>query len=174
MSHMPVNTDPPKQKSTGMSRRWPLGFFLAAIVSFIVGGALVGVWISNASDCFGDSSYYDYSEDDLNCTSKQNGEFYAALAFLIIGAACKFIGWILLIMYCVKRRRSHREAAASMYYTIPMDAQYQPHGPHGGQPPYMPTQYPPQYPAQESYPMHPDSAYQSPAYNSKELPAHYA
>ncbi|KAJ6107694.1 hypothetical protein N7523_009017 [Penicillium sp. IBT 18751x] len=173
MSHLPGNTDPPKQKHQGMSRWWPLGFFLAAVVSFIVGGALVGVWVSNASDCFGYSNSYYYS-DDVNCTSKQNSEFYAAIAFIIVGAACKFIGWILLIMYCVKRRRSLQEAAASTYYTIPMDAQHQSYGPYGGQPPYPSAQYPPAYPAQESYPMRPDGAYQSPAYHGKELPAQYA
>lgn len=170
MSHMPMDSKPPKQKSTGMSRRWPLAFFLAAIVAFIVGGALVGVWASKTSDCFGDSSSYDYTNDDFNCTTKDNGEYYGAIACFIIGAVCKFIGWVLLIMYCVKRRRSHQKAAASMYYTVPMDA---PQQPYGGQPPYPPAQYPPQYPAQE-YPMHPDTAYQSPAYYSKELPTHYA
>lgn len=170
MSHMPTNTAPAKQKPTGMSRRWPLGFFLAAIASFIVGGALVGVWVSNADNCLGVA----YTDDDWNCTSKQNGEFYAAVAFIIIGAACKFIGWVLLILYCVKRRRAQQQAAASTYYTIPMDAQHQPYAPYGGQPPYPPAQYPPAYPAQESYPMHPNGAYQSPAYNSKELPAQYS
>lgn len=174
MSNMPVNTEVPNQRTKGMSRRWPLAFFFGAIVMFIVGGALVGVYLSNTSSCFGDSSYDYYNNDDFDCASNHNGEFYGALACFIIGAVFKLIGWVLLMLYCIKRRRSHQQAAASQYYTIPMDPHrpYNAPGPYGSQPP----QYPPLYPSQPGQPMYPDTGYynQAPVEKESVAAAHYA
>ncbi|KAJ5191420.1 uncharacterized protein N7498_010405 [Penicillium cinerascens] len=173
MSNMPVNTEVPKQKTQGMSRRWPLAFFFGAIVMFIVGGALVGVYLSNTSNCFNDSSSYDYysNDDDFDCGSSHNGEYYGAVACFIIGGIFKLIGWVFAILYCVRRRRSHQQALASQYYTVPMNPQqpYNTPGPYGSQP-----QYPPQYPSQPGQPMYPDTGYHNQAPVEKESPpVHY-
>jgi hypothetical protein len=134
---------------------------------FIVGGALVGVFVSNASNCLNDSSYsydsYSYTYDNIGCTSKYNGQFYGAVACFIIGGVCKLIAWVLLIMYCVRRRRAHQEAANAQYHTVPM-------GPYTVPGPYGQPQYPPQYP-QGPQPMYPNTAYHGQAPVSKELAA---
>jgi len=147
-----------------MSRWWPSSFFLGAVVMFIVGGALVGSYLSNAN-CFS-SSYFHYNDDDWDCTPKRNGKFYAAVACFIVGGVFKLIAWILLILYCIKRRRSREQGAASQYYTVPID----PHQPYNVPGPYESQ---PQYPSQSPQPMYPDTAYHSQTPVNKEPVAHY-
>jgi len=90
----------------GISKWWCISFFIAAIVFFIIGGALLGVFASNSySDCSYSSGYSYYSSYSYDCVTSNMGEWYGGIAMLALGGVCKFIGWVLLIVFCVQRRR---------------------------------------------------------------------
>lgn len=90
----------------GISKWWCISFFIAAIVFFIIGGALLGVFASNSySNCSYSSGYSYYSSYSYDCVTSNMGEWYGGIAMLALGGVCKFIGWVLLIVFCVKRRR---------------------------------------------------------------------
>ncbi|CAI7613441.1 unnamed protein product [Penicillium glandicola] len=92
-----------------LNKWWPIGFFIGAVVCFIIGGALVGTWTSNSyDDCSYSSSYYSSYYSDYSCGNTNMGLFYGAVAMLVIGGVFKLTAWILLIVFCVKRsRHSH-------------------------------------------------------------------
>ncbi|KAJ5682315.1 hypothetical protein N7462_005480 [Penicillium macrosclerotiorum] len=104
----------------GISKWWCIGFFIAAVVFFIIGGALVGTYFSSGySTCSTYSSfssyYYDYS-----CFDGNDGEFYGGIAMIVIGGVCKLVAWILLIVFCVQRRRFNQTNIT--YVNAPMAA----------------------------------------------------
>ncbi|KAJ6030630.1 uncharacterized protein N7446_000307 [Penicillium canescens] len=138
------------QQDTGASRPsrlnkwWPIGVFIGAVVCFIIGGALMGAWVSSSyNDCSYssyDSSYYSSYYNDYSCVTTNMGEFYGAVAMFVIGGVLKLTAWILLIIFCVKRKRySHHTVT---YVNSPPVQQTQPF-----QQPYaapQPTNAPPQ------------------------------
>jgi len=83
-----------------MSHWVPIGIFIASVFFFVLGGGLLGAWgaSSNCLDTNYDGTYY--------VCSGNNGEFYAGIAMIAIGAILKFAFWIVLILWCVQRRRS--------------------------------------------------------------------
>jgi hypothetical protein len=66
-----------------MSKWWVVGVFCASVFFFVLGGGLLGAW-----------SYGDI------------GEWNGGIACIAIGAILKFVFWVLLIVWCVQRRRS--------------------------------------------------------------------
>lgn len=88
-----------------MSKWWPISFFIAAIILFIVGGGLVGAW-SSSVDNF-DYEYYNFDT--------YNGLYYGGIACFAIAGLCKFVGWILLIVRCTQTQRSRSTAVAYGY-----------------------------------------------------------
>lgn len=107
-----------------LNKWWPIGFFIGAVVCFIVGGALVGTWVSNSyDDCSysNSSSYYSSYYSDYSCVSTNMGQFYAAIAMFVIGGILKLTAWILLIVFCVKRSRSDRHTVT--YVNTPVQQQ---------------------------------------------------
>jgi len=81
-----------------MSRWWPIGFLLASIALFIIGGALFGAW-GSSTYCYYEG-YYEY------CDGKTAGLFYGGVACCVIGGILKLIFWITLFVWCARRRRS--------------------------------------------------------------------
>ncbi|KAF3390315.1 hypothetical protein F1880_009092 [Penicillium rolfsii] len=159
--------------------RWYLIFFGLAIALFITGGALFGSWYSHASNCADnyfanvDQTWSDYNE----CASKKNGIYYAALACFAIAVIFKLIGWTLLFLYCLQRRRYNQHQFAPNYHFVPpINLNQQPYGAPGpdvAPPFYAPppgnqysTQYSPHYysqaPGQEPAPMYPETVYHGP------------
>ncbi|KAK4247532.1 hypothetical protein C7999DRAFT_41184 [Corynascus novoguineensis] len=104
-----VAVAPPKSR---FSKWWPLGFFIAAILMFIIGGALVGAW-SASYDCYYSSSYYSSSCDG------NSGLLYGGAACFVIGGLLKLTAWILLIIWCVKR--STRNTTSISYNYQPLN-----------------------------------------------------
>ncbi|KAL2151155.1 hypothetical protein VTH82DRAFT_6253 [Thermothelomyces myriococcoides] len=98
------------QKKSGFSKWWPLSFFIVAILLIIIGGALVGA--GAGTDCVWD--------DDC-----ARGMFWGAVVCFVLGGLLKFIAWILLIIWCVKRSTRGTSVAYS----------YQPLNNFAGQPP---------------------------------------
>jgi hypothetical protein len=97
------------------SKWWPISFFISAVVFFIIGGGLLGAWAASSYDDCLDYDYY------YSCTTLSNkGEFYGGIACVVIGAICKLVAWILLIVYCVKRRSQPMSVA---YTYQPLDYQ---------------------------------------------------
>jgi len=82
-----------------MSRWWPIGFLLASIAFFIIGGALFGTWGSNTY------CYYD-DIDGYLCDGRTSGLFYGGVACCVIAGILKLIFWITLFVWCAWRRRS--------------------------------------------------------------------
>ncbi|KAJ5334966.1 hypothetical protein N7452_007369 [Penicillium brevicompactum] len=108
-----------------LNKWWPIGFFIGAVVCFIIGGALVGTWVSNSyDDCSYSSSYYSSYYSDYSCVSTNMGQFYGAIALFVIGGILKLTAWILLIIFCVKRSRSDRHTVT--YVNTPAVQQQQP------------------------------------------------
>lgn len=175
-----MNPGAPVKNVSRMSKWWPIGFFIGALVFFVIGGALVGTYLGNTSNCYNsyNTYYYDYS---YSCSSGANGEFYGGLACFAIGGILKLVAWILLIVFCVKRRRSIQQHLPVQYYTGPPQGPVQqPYGapvaygpPQGSYPPppqgaqYPSQPYPPQYPTRSAAaspsPMDPNAPYQAPA-----------
>lgn len=186
----PVNPAAPVQKPSRLNKWWPISFFIAAVVMFVVGGALVGTYLANTSDCWNSytySYYSDYNYDyDYSCGSSHDGEFYGGVACFVIGGICKLVAWILLIIFCVKRRRSIHQTVVTQYYNTAPPVAQQPQQPYGAPQPY-PTQqpYPPPgaaapYPQQQAqyaqFPAHSPAAspgpnYAQPAFQPPSAPA---
>lgn len=107
-----MQSTPEGPRRSRLNKWWPIGFFIGAVICFIIGGALMGTWASNTySDCsYGSSSsYYSsyYSDYDYSCVQTNMGEFYGGVAMLAIGGVLKLTAWILLIIFCVKRSRNN-------------------------------------------------------------------
>ncbi len=105
---------PPRRQ---FSKWWPISFFIAAILFFIIGGGILGAWAANTS-CVG-SSYSSYSSR-YSCSN--TGMYYGGIACVAIGAICKFVAWVLLIVFCVKRSRHQPTSIAYTYQ--PLDYSY--------------------------------------------------
>lgn len=108
---------------TRMSRWWPVSFFIAAIIFFIIGGGLMGAWASSYDG-------YGYYTD---------GNWYGAIACFVIASLLKLTAWILLIVWCVKGTRSRTTVTyvnpppVNNYAPVPVQAPQQNYG-------YMPEQ----------------------------------
>jgi hypothetical protein len=98
---------------SGMSKWWFISFFIAAIVLFIIGGGLVGAWISSATSYVSD--YDTYDNYDTYDYTYNNGEYYGAVACFALGGICKLVAWILLIVWCVQRRRTRTIVVQQAY-----------------------------------------------------------
>ncbi|KAJ6189140.1 hypothetical protein N7519_004048 [Penicillium mononematosum] len=131
-----MHSTPGAPRPSRLTKWWPIGFFIGAIVCFIIGGALVGTWTSHAYDDCSYSSSYDssssyyssyYSDYDYSCATTNMGEFYGAVAMFVIGGILKLVAWILLIIFCVKRSRK-TYAAPQPYAPVPQPAPF-PHSP---------------------------------------------
>ncbi|KAJ5114342.1 hypothetical protein NUU61_000101 [Penicillium alfredii] len=123
--------------STGrgqISKWWPLGFFIGSIICFIIGGALVGSYVSTAyKKCYNEAQnsqneFNSYStrystNDDQNykCARDHIGLFYAGVIFFVIAGLLKLTGWVLLIVFCLKRRRANQAATYYNYNMTGMD-----------------------------------------------------
>ncbi|KAL2163296.1 hypothetical protein VTH06DRAFT_5353 [Thermothelomyces fergusii] len=93
------------QPKSRFSKWWPLSFFIAAILLIIIGGALVGVWTANYSCTY--SSCDDHT-----------GLLWGAVACFVIGGLLKFVAWILLIVWCVKRTTRVPTSVAYSYQPL--------------------------------------------------------
>lgn len=109
---------------TRMSRWWPISFFIAAVLFFIIGGGLMGAWASSYDG-------YGYYAD---------GNWYGAIACFVIASLLKLTAWILLIVWCVKSRRSStttvtyvNQQPQGSYAPVPVQVPQQNYG-------YMPEQ----------------------------------
>ncbi|OAQ66340.1 double zinc ribbon domain-containing protein [Pochonia chlamydosporia 170] len=114
----------------GMSRWWPVSFFIAAVIFFIIGGGLMGAWAASYDSWDG---YYN------------NGNWYGAIACFVIASLLKLTAWILLIIWCVKGRRTQSSTTVTYvnvppvnntYTNVPLQApqqQYAPQ-PYGAEP----------------------------------------
>jgi len=79
-----------------ISHWWPIGLFCSSVLFFVLGGGLLGAWSSSVF-CDG---YYDICYGNV-------GEYNGGIACIAIGAILKFAFWVVLIVWCVQRRRSH-------------------------------------------------------------------
>ncbi|EFY99780.1 hypothetical protein X797_001188 [Metarhizium robertsii] len=87
----------------GMSRWWPVSFFIAAIIFFIIGGGLMGAWAAS----FDGYAYY------------TDGNWYGAIACFVIASLLKLTAWILLIVWCVKGRNRAQPSTTVTYVNPP-------------------------------------------------------
>ncbi|KAJ5999838.1 hypothetical protein N7481_000247 [Penicillium waksmanii] len=136
-----------------VTKWWPISFFIAAIVCFIIGGALIGVWTSNSIDDCSYSSYSSYYYSDYSCVQTDMGEFWGGVAMFVIGGVCKLIAWVLLIIFCVKRSRNNHTTV-----TYQQQQFQQPYA--APQPVYAPSQQSAQFPRSPASPgpMYPEMA----------------
>ena len=79
-----------------LSHWWVIGVFCASVLFFIIGGGLLGAW---SSSLICDGYYYDICYGNA-------GEWDGGIACIAIGSILKFVFWVLLIVWCVQRRRS--------------------------------------------------------------------
>ncbi|KAJ9488856.1 hypothetical protein VN97_g4447 [Penicillium thymicola] len=145
-----MQTVPGAPRPSRLTKWWPIGFFIGAIICFIIGGALVGTWTSHSyDDCSYSSSYYSSYYSSYSCSSTNMGEFYGAVAMLVIGGALKLTAWILLIIFCVKRNR-HNHHTVTYVNSPPVQQIQQPQSfkqPYAApQPIYSPAHHSAQFP----------------------------
>ncbi|OQE13596.1 hypothetical protein PENFLA_c045G06906 [Penicillium flavigenum] len=148
-----MHSTPGAPRPSRLTKWWPIGFFIGAIVCFIIGGALVGTWTSHAYDDCSYSSSYDssssyyssyYSDYDYSCATTNMGEFYGAVAMFVIGGILKLVAWILLIIFCVKRSRKVSHTVT--YVNSPPVQETQPLQTYAAPQPYAPVPQPAPYP----------------------------
>jgi len=130
---------------SGLSKWWPISFFLITLVLFIVGGGLIGAWVSSAQNSIVDSYNSDY-DSYYTTYSANNGLYYGALACFALGGICKLTAWILLIVYCVQRRNSRTIVVTQAYEPYHGQQQWGNNGgypaPAGQHPGYAPAPVP--------------------------------
>ena len=78
-----------------ISKWWPIGVFCSSVFFFVLGGGLIGAG-STSLAC---SEYYDSCDGNVS-------EWNGGIACIAIGAILKFVFWVLLIIWCVQRRRA--------------------------------------------------------------------
>jgi len=97
-----------------MSHWIPIGIFCASVFFFVLGGGLLGAWASSTSCSY--DYYYDF------CTGNV-GEYDAGIAFIVIGALLKLAFWVVLIMWCVQRRRLRSSPSTAVYVNAQASAE---------------------------------------------------
>ncbi|KAK4095812.1 hypothetical protein N658DRAFT_519533 [Parathielavia hyrcaniae] len=107
-------------KRSRFSKWWPISFFIAAVIFFIIGGALIGSWAgSAATDCY--DNYYSgssYRGSSSSCSTAADGQFWGGVVCIGLGSLCKLVFWILLIVWCVKRSSTHTVTTAYAYQPV--------------------------------------------------------
>ncbi|KAJ5180970.1 hypothetical protein N7492_004180 [Penicillium capsulatum] len=99
---------PGATRASRLNKWWPIGFFIGAVACFIIGGALIGSYVSSSVGDCSYNSYYSSYYDNYSCSSGNTGLFYGGIAMFVIGGVVKLTAWILLILFCVKRHRSNQ------------------------------------------------------------------
>lgn len=90
-----------------LSKWWPISFFIATVIFFIIGGGLFGGYAATPAGRHGYTNLHGFN--------RVSGLFYGGCACIAIGGVCKLTGWILLIVYCIKRNRGR----ANNGYPVP-------------------------------------------------------
>lgn len=94
------------------SKWWPISLLIVTVVFIAVGGGLIGGSIY-------DGYYFDYVNPyDM---------FYAGVALVVLGGLLKISFWVVLIIYCVQRRR-HSKCAQPNYVLPPPGTHVSYHG----------------------------------------------
>ncbi|OCK92081.1 uncharacterized protein K441DRAFT_663790 [Cenococcum geophilum 1.58] len=109
-----IVTGTPATGKGPISKWWPIGCFCFSVLFFVLGGGLIGAW----STSVGCSYYYDYTDYCYGNVGEWNG----GIACLAIGAVLKFVFWVLLVVWCVQRRRS-RAPATIVYVNAQANAE---------------------------------------------------
>jgi hypothetical protein len=102
-----------------MSKWWWIGLLIAWLIFVIAGAALIGVWVSNSTPHCSYDSYFEYICEDGNGLT---GAYYAALACFGIGGILHLAYWIVLIVWCTKRRRVVETVPLTYTNAPPMEA----------------------------------------------------
>jgi hypothetical protein len=114
MAYQPTYGVPAKRP---LSKWWPIGVIIAAVIFFAIGGGILGAYYNSFNT--GCTSYDDYSYNDY-CYSYGNiGLWDGGIACLCLGGVLKLTFWILFIIYRTQRRRYRAyEAAPSAYVNV--------------------------------------------------------
>jgi hypothetical protein len=122
-----------------ISRWWWISLLIGWLLFFIIGAGLIGAWSSGSG---GGCSYNQFDGYYDNCYSGNNGLFYGGVACFAIGGVIKLAYWIMLILWCVQRRRY---LAPVVYVNGPAAEAGKPYYPPQQQyeQPQMPTPYAP-------------------------------
>lgn len=150
----------PSPGTSRFSYWWPISFFILFAITLIIGIALsVKYGSSSYNSCYHDYRHNRVSYDDDSCVTKNSGLLYGAVVCFIIAGVSKLIGWILVLIWCLRRRRTAQTYEQKQPFLTPQPYGHPDHG--------IPfTQYPgAQYPApQQPAPFHapPGPGYQPP------------
>lgn len=110
----------------GMRKRWPILMFCLAILFFIFGGILIGVWAQNSAKDQCVSSTNDFNNDITYTNCSPKGALWdAGIACIAIGVIFKLAFWVTLIVWCVSRRSARRAVYYNNAPTGPQ--QYEPY-----------------------------------------------
>lgn len=133
-----------QQSRSRISKWWPISFFIVFIVFIIIGGGLIGAWVSSSSTY----SYSYYSSYSYYGNSANDGLFYGGVACFAIAGICKLVAWILLIVFCVQGRRSQTTTVS--YVTQPVNYAPPPQQGYYSGVPMQPASPAPVYPNKEA------------------------
>lgn len=143
--------------TAGLSKWWPVSFFISSVIFLIIAIALSTKWGNVSYDkCRTAYEHHREDYDNNRCVNGDRGLLYGAVVCFIIALASFATSCVFLIVWCVRRNRSRD------YQQPPPILAPQPYGhPEQGIPfkPYPPSQYPvPQYPP-ANYPTAPAPMY---------------
>lgn len=156
-----------------LSKWYPIGFAIAAIVFFIIGGALLGTYFgSGYSSCSSDYYFYNdyYNYDSGSCFDGNHGEFYGGIAMLVLGGICKFIAWVLFIIWCVKRNRYNQTNITYVNNAPPAVESYPQQQQYAAPQPTYPMQQGAQFPTRSPGPASPGPMYPEGAHSAAGTP----
>lgn len=86
-----------------LSKWWPIGILIAAVVLFVIGGGLLGAYYNSFNT--GCTSIDSYSYDDYCYGYGNAGLWDGGIACIALGGVLKLTFWILFIIYRTQRRR---------------------------------------------------------------------
>jgi hypothetical protein len=95
------------EQKGGMRKRWPIGCFCIAVLFFIIGGVLLGVWASKEANdqCIATTDPNNFDNVTYSNCSPSGALWDAGLACIALGVIFKIAFWITLIVWCMKRRQ---------------------------------------------------------------------
>jgi len=109
-SNPQINTGSPAVATSDggapISQWWPIGLLISSVLFFILGGGLLGAWSS--------STVCDYGYFDDICYGNAS-EYDGGIACIVIAVVLKVAFWIVLIVFCVQRRRSRASPSTVVY-----------------------------------------------------------